>query len=264
MRRVRLGFANINVEFADRDLALELIDEWARRGTGFPKVVYGPEGCGKTAWLRQSVELLRDYGFEVVYVNPLNKVAIAEIGIAGLREEFLKLVKEAISQSAIARIAWIAYSIVTDLIKLTRGKVAILVDDAFQVIGIRESAMYVKALLNLIEYPPEHYERIVTIAATSEGVSLREIGRHSWSDTMPIWNMGREGFRQLYEQLPGNKPDFEEAWRLTGGNPRMLERLYGRGWDVDGVIDDIIREKGLYRDFVRKWWDHLREAVDDP
>jgi hypothetical protein len=34
---------------------------------------------------------------------------------------------------------------------------------------------------------------------------------------MMMWNMPREGFRQLYETLPGEKPPFEDVWRLTGG-----------------------------------------------
>ncbi len=34
------------------------------------------------------------WGFEVVYVNPVNRLALAEIGINDLREEFLKLIKE--------------------------------------------------------------------------------------------------------------------------------------------------------------------------
>ena len=167
-------------------MALRQVEDWANRGTYPVQVVYGPEGCGKTAWLRQSAELLRELGFEVIYVNPLNKFALAEINIGSLREQLLKLVEEAISQNALAKIAWIAYSVAYDVIKSTRGKVAVIIDDAFQVIGVRESAMYVKALLNLIEYPPEHYERIVTVAATSEGMSLREIGRHRWAEITPM------------------------------------------------------------------------------
>ncbi|MGC9147807.1 MAG: ATP-binding protein, partial [Infirmifilum sp.] len=105
MRRVRLRFADTTVEFTDRELALKRIEDWARRSTYPVQVIYGPEGCGKTAWLLQSTELLRELGFEVIYVNPINRLAIAEFGVRDLREEFLKLVKEAISQSAIARIA---------------------------------------------------------------------------------------------------------------------------------------------------------------
>jgi hypothetical protein len=50
-----------------------------------------------------------------------------------------------------------------------RRKAAVLVDDAFQAIGLDKAAMYVKSLLGLTEYPPEGCERIVAVAATSEG-----------------------------------------------------------------------------------------------
>ncbi|BDR92711.1 ATP-binding protein [Vulcanisaeta souniana] len=264
MKRVKLNFANQQVEFVDRDLALKLIEEWAGKGTYPVQVIYGPEGCGKSAWLRQSVVLLREFGFEVIYVNPINREVLAEFGVASLRDEFLKMVKDALAQNALGRLAWLAFDLAKELIRVTRGKIAVIVDDAFQVIGVKESALYVKALLNLIEYPPEHYERIVTIAATSEGVSLREIGRHRWAWSTPMWNMTREGFKQLYEQLPGDKPDLEEVWRITGGNPAMLENLYSANWDVGKIIDKITKEKELSPDFIKKWAGHLREAVGDP
>ena len=60
--------------------------------------------------------------------------------------------------------------------------------------------------------------------ATSEDVSRTEIGRHNWVRLIPMWNMSREGFRQLYERVPGPKPSFEEVWRWTGGNPRILRQ----------------------------------------
>jgi len=34
-----------------------------------------------------------------------------------------------------------------------------------------------------------------------------------------MWNMGRDGFEEPYERIPEPKPDAEEAWRWTGGNP---------------------------------------------
>ncbi|BDR92714.1 ATP-binding protein [Vulcanisaeta souniana] len=268
MRRVKLNFAGKEIEFVDRDSALRRVaEEWAVKGTFPVQVVLGPEGCGKSAWLRQSVELLREFGFEVIYVNPINREVLAEFGVASLKDEFLKMVREALAQNALGRLAWLAFDLAKELIRVTRGKIAVIVDDAFQVIGVRESALYVKALLNLIEYPPEHYEKIVTIAATSEGVSRREIGRHTWANLRVMWNMPRDGFRQLYDQLPGDKPPFEEVWKLTGGNPRMLERLYNAGWSVKAVIRDMRDEKGLdaFIDSLtseeKRWLD---EAINDP
>ena len=74
MRRVRLLFTlGLMIEFTDREKALKQAYEFGERGTRFPVVVFGPEGCGKTAWLRQSVEIFRELGFETIYVNPLHK-----------------------------------------------------------------------------------------------------------------------------------------------------------------------------------------------
>jgi hypothetical protein len=139
-----------------------------------------------------------------------------------------------------------------------------LVDDAFQAIGLDKAAMYVKSLLGLTEYPPEGYERIVAVAATSEGISKREIGGHRWATIMPMWNMPRGGFEELYEKLPGPKPPLEEAWRLTGGNPEMLARLYEAKWNVDAIVAWLIKMKELTKDFVRKWEPHLKRVVEDP
>jgi hypothetical protein len=112
--------------------------------------------------------------------------------------------------------------------------------------------MYVKSLLSLVEYPPEGYERIVAIVATSEGFSRWEIGRYLWANIMPMWNMSKRGFEELYEKLLSPKINFEEAWRLTGGNPRMLFQLYEAGWDIDAVVTWLIRSKELAKDFVNR------------
>ena len=65
VRRIKLSLANKLIKFVDRDLGLRQVEDWANKGTYPVQVVYGPEGCGKTAWLRQSAELLRELGFEV-------------------------------------------------------------------------------------------------------------------------------------------------------------------------------------------------------
>lgn len=60
MERIKLRLASgLEVKFADRELALKKMEEWAREGVVDVQLVYGPEGCGKTAWLRQSVALLK-------------------------------------------------------------------------------------------------------------------------------------------------------------------------------------------------------------
>ncbi|MEM4493528.1 MAG: ATP-binding protein, partial [Pyrobaculum sp.] len=80
MERVRLRFARgVVVEFVDRELGIKRVEEWAARGTRFVQLVYGPEGCGKTAWLKQSAVLLRSWGYDVIYVNPLQRDYVAYI-----------------------------------------------------------------------------------------------------------------------------------------------------------------------------------------
>jgi len=72
VKRVRLSFAGINIVFADRKIALRQIRKLAERGTYPVYIVYGPEGCGKTAFFKQAKIILEEeFGYNVVYVNPL-------------------------------------------------------------------------------------------------------------------------------------------------------------------------------------------------
>jgi len=174
-------------------------------------------------------------------------------------------VSEVSGTAAQVRLAYLVINTVKDLIRSWgRRKIAILVDEAFQVIGIERAGLYVKSLLNLIEYPPGDYEKIVTIAATNEGLSREETGRHLWTHLTPMWNMPREGFQELYERLPGRKPSFDDVWRLTGGNPRVLAELYGSGWRTEDVVKRLIDSKYLATDTIRKWRNWLTEAIEDP
>jgi energy-coupling factor transporter ATP-binding protein EcfA2 len=267
MKRVKLRFAGLEVEFADRDRGVQQVLEWSEKGTWQPVVVFGPEGCGKTAWLKQAAEILRESGYEVFYLHPLDKLVHAEVSVPSVREAFAELAQKALTEEAPGRIAWALFDFVRDLLKARRAKVAVVADDVFQAIGLEKAAGYVKGLLNTIEHPLYDYERMVVIVATSEGKSRGEIGRHRWAELKPMWNMSREGFEQLYEQLPGPKPDVEDAWRLTGGNPGVLARLYQAGWSADEVVKSLIASKNLdtlaptLSPEEREW---LRQAVEDP
>jgi hypothetical protein len=268
VKRVKLSFApGLEVEFVDRDRAIQQVLEWSERGTRFPVVVFGPEGCGKTAWLKQAAEVLSERDYEVFYIHPLDRLVYAEVSIPSVKEAFLEFARKALAEDAVSRIAWALFDFVRDLLKVRKARVAIIADDVFQAIGLRYAAAYVKGLLNMIEHPLYSYERMVVIVATSEGVSKAEIGRHRWADLMPMWNMSREGFEQLYRRIPGPKPSFEEVWRLTGGNPGMLAKLYQARWSVGEVIKSIIASKDLDTFILslsaeeRKW---LMEAVENP
>jgi hypothetical protein len=264
VKRIVLEIApGVKTEFVDRDRALARVVEWAQRGTRFPVVVFGPEGCGKSAFLRQASEVLRELGYDVVYVDVAHIDFTAHTDVAEATKRLVEAASEA-SGVAQVRLAYLAIDMIRELMRRGKRRVAVLVDEAFQAIGVDKAGLYVKSMLSLIEYPPRDYERIVAMAATSEGLSTEEVGRHRWSLAMPMWNMPREGFRQLYDKVPGPKPPFEEAWRWAGGNPRMLGRLYENKWNVEEVALRLMREKGLTAEFVRQWGRWLVEAAEDP
>jgi hypothetical protein len=268
MRKVKLPLVpGLDVEFVDRDAALRQVADWADRGTRFPVVIYGPEGCGKTAFLRQAATMLRDLGYDAIYVDVARVDFVAHTDVADVAK---RLIDAAAETSGVAqlKLANLAIDIVRELLdRWGRRKVAVLVDEAFQAIGVERAGLYVKNLLNLIEYPPRSYERIVAVAATSEGLSRREIGRHRWGRLMMMWNMAKEGFRQLYEAIPGAKSPLEEAWRLTGGNPSALAVLYDNRWRWDDAVRAFLEQRGVafaIRSLTpteRAW---LEEAVGDP
>ena len=264
MERIRLAFApGLEVEFSDRELALKKTEEWAREGMVNVQLVFGPEGCGKTAWLKQSAMLLRELGFDVLYLNPIEKEVYAELGVEDVRKRIAEILREA-TDEAWARAVWAAVDLAKELIRAGRKKIAVLADDVFQAIGLNKAAIYVKGLLGLIEYPPRSVDIVVAVAATSEGISRREIGRHRWADFAPMWNMPRDGFKQLYDQIPGDKPPFEEVWRITGGNPKLLGELYKAKWDVEEVLRRFVERKRLAPSFVARWRGWLEKAVEDP
>jgi hypothetical protein len=79
-----------------------------------------------------------------------------------------------------------------------------------------------------------------------------------------MWNMSRKGFEELYEKIPSPKPEFEDIWKLTGGNPDMLSKLYQAEWNVNRVITELINSKEITSSFIEKWKDWLNEAIKDP
>jgi predicted AAA+ superfamily ATPase len=62
----------LEVEFVDRDKAVKYVYELNEKSARL-SLVYGPEGCGKSAWLKQSAEILKKLKFDVIYVDVLRK-----------------------------------------------------------------------------------------------------------------------------------------------------------------------------------------------
>ncbi|MEM1616163.1 MAG: ATP-binding protein [Pyrobaculum sp.] len=236
MKRVKVRFADREVEFVDREVALKQFEELAEKGTRFPIVVYGPEGCGKSALLKQAVEVLREHGYSVAYVSPLAKEREEKL----LYTEDLKDLVKSVLKEVAKRLPDpfnnadvlidVAVEALYRVVKKGRNKkIAVLADDVFQAIGLDRAELLVKQFLNMIEHPSIKYDKIVIVVASSEGVTRRRVGRHSWALIRAMWNMPRDGFRQLYDLLPGQKPPFDEVWKWTGGSPRYLELLYKSG-----------------------------------
>jgi replication-associated recombination protein RarA len=212
LKRVKLSFAKgLEVEFADGGRAIKQVEEFAEKGTRYPVVVFGPEGCGKSSWLKQAVEVLREAGYDTIYIDPLHKEFTAYTEVKDVVRRLAEAASEVIGVAEV-KLATLAIDAVKELLNMRRGRVAILVDEVFQIIGIEKAGIYVKTLLNLIEYPPKSYEGMVAIVATSEGMTRREIGRHRWASLRPIWNMSRRGFEELYDKIPNPKPEL----RISG------------------------------------------------
>jgi GTPase SAR1 family protein len=263
--KVKLTFTpELEIEFIDRERALKQVEGLAEKGTRYPVVVFGPEGCGKSAWLKQAVEVLRETGYETLYIDPLHRTFIAYSDIKDIIRKLSEATTEVIGVAEV-KLATLVIDAVKGLIGIWRKeRVAVLIDEVFQAIGLNKAEIYVKSLLNLIEYPPKSYEKIVAIVVTSEGITRKEIGRHRWASLRPMWNMSRKGFEELYEKLPSPKPEFEDIWKLTGGNPDMLSKLYQAEWNVKRVITELIKSKEITSSFIEKWKNWLDEAVKDP
>jgi dephospho-CoA kinase len=265
VRRVKLKFTpDLEVEFTDRNRALKQVYELAEKGTASPVVVYGPEGCGKSAWLKQTTEVLREGGFDVIYADVAHRDYVAHTDVREVIERVSEVIADTTGYIPI-KLADLIVLLANQLLKKWRKKkIALLVDEVFQAIGLDKAEIYTKMLLNIIEYPPESYENIVIIVATSEGLSRWRIGRHRWAWLMPMWNMSKEGFEELYEKIPNPKPPYEEIWRLTGGNPYVLRSLYINKWSTNILTNIIVEEKRLTPEFISKWRKWLELTVEDP
>jgi len=269
-KRIKLIFApRTVVTFSNRIEELKKLLNLARRGHAFPVVVFGPEGCGKTALLKQLVLLLKEEGIEVVYVDTLEENIDRAILASPELKEALVSLSEAVMGPLGKTLAYAAIAVVSKILsKVKSENLVIIVDEVFQAVGLDNAAIYIKKALNLLEYPPDLRKRILIILTTSEGISRKEVARHGWADIKEIWNLSFTGLKELYDQLPEPKPDYSQVWRITGGNPRILKQYYIRDWSVENLIKWLIVERGLEIEIAKIVKEHgktlLIEGLEDP
>jgi len=107
VHKIKLELApGLTVEFTDREKALRQVEEFAERGTRFPVVIFGPEGCGKTAFLRQAAYMLKELGYEVFYLHPLDRVFLAEVDDVDVKTFFLELARKTLEDEKWGRWRW--------------------------------------------------------------------------------------------------------------------------------------------------------------
>jgi len=110
--KIRLLFTSgLEIEFVDRERALKQVEELAEKGTRFPIVVFGPEGCGKTAWLKQSTFILRELDFEAIYIDPLLRDFIANTEIKEIVKKLAEAAAEVIGVAQV-KLATLALNII--------------------------------------------------------------------------------------------------------------------------------------------------------
>jgi len=210
---------------------------------------------------------LKERDYAVVHVNPLAETIEGKFSVTEELKEPTNEISTYLLKDTSKLIEKAIELLYTTIRRNIRKKIALLVDDAFQTIELDKAETLVKSLLNMIEYPSIKYENIVILVASSEGITRERIGRHRWADLFIMWNMPKEGFKQLYNILPNPKPSFDDIWRLTGGNPETLEKLYKTNWNVESIIDSIIRSKRL-KAFIaslnNKEKEALKETLQDP
>ena len=96
---------------------------------------------------------MRELGYDVFYLHPLDRVFSAEVDDPDVKRLFLDLVRRTLEDERWGRLAMAVFDLVREILKKRRRKIAIIADDVFQSIGLDKAAAYVKGLLNTIEQP---------------------------------------------------------------------------------------------------------------
>lgn len=141
--------------------------------------------------------------------------------------------------------------------------VLVVVDDVYRALGLEAAEAYTKRLYELLG---RLYELgagpALVIAATSEGSSKRLLQRHSYASLRMVWNLPRSGLEELLAQT-GAPIAPDEAWRVTGGNPRLLGRLAEHGWRPKQLLEELAEQR-IAPALDRVGREALESLIEDP
>jgi len=256
-------------KFVNRSRELSRLREFCSTSRALPLYIFGPEGCGKTRLLREFTRNFTNYfsGDSIaLYIDALERESIERALITSSPVKITaNIIHSLISKFVDIEVGKCLANNISTLLEKAIGKkrlrdkyVLVVVDDITRSIGLDKIEWYVKWLYELRWKLEEEYKpkSINFIATTSEGLSLDIISKHRHAHPLLIWNLNRESFKELFQELkPPNQIDFQEIWRLLGGNPGKLVELARQfKWNIEEmtklyekkirrIIDKILREK---------------------
>ncbi|MEM1569070.1 MAG: ATP-binding protein [Thermofilaceae archaeon] len=291
--------------FVDREAEVwNMVDEEGVVEGGWITVLYGPKGCGKSTLfsaLRYSLaELEREgfeSGYELVYVSAKPRVswdvsrAYSSKDLWGLLAEAVSSLGGSLDQSGVVKGLVDAAKLIAILVdriarKFEKGKNILIVLDEARASG-RESLGafrdWLEVFANDIREDNRVYSRrrgSIAVAVLTSDALVEEImdivgGKVNWAF---MWNLSRISSEELITQIGlhyrvarelgiGSEESRELLWRLAGGNPRALERIWKRGlkrWLEGEVLTRLSKfvEK-MQKTFGERLWEELWSAASN-
>jgi len=254
--------------YSNRLVEESVLESLIDRFNHFPLIIYGPEGCGKTTLMRYLTRRLGSKNYTSLYINAL------EYNVAKALE-FRGPVINSIIRDLLRDIGGPLPSILSNIVQLIVDKIwvklkslgnglFIVIDDVYKAIGLENVDRYTKLVYEWISWKASEYtNKLLVVITTSEGASKRILVRHTYTRVSLIWNMDYGSYEEFIEQLePRIRVD--EAYSITGGNPRLTIELAEYSWDTKKLMS-------VYEEKIKKILQEtsikpskLQSLVEDP
>ena len=254
--------------FSDREQEAGKLLGLYRRGAAVPVLVYGPEGAGKSTLLRYIVWRVDRDGGLGVYIDALSGGDLEEAiypltsTVRGVLADVLAGAAPPLGRVLAVRL-WDLLSGLLMRAEVKGRRVLVVVDGVYRALGLEEAEAYTKRLYELLgRLYGLGVESALVVVATSEGASRRLLARHSYASTSLLWNLTRDGLDELLSQIEA-PISTEEAWRITGGNPRLLGRLAELEWSPGKLVAGLAEQR-LAEALEAVGREALEKLVEDP